>query len=150
MCRVEGGLVWLVEWWQHWNGEWTSWRGESCHGKLCSASVSNTWLGICSARGTMETTVTGSDTEVAATARRQTTKNMSFFSISYVLTVSLHAVLIVYILPLLMGLVIQGRAWYSHAGVGFRTRSCGDQWWPVFEQPPDAFDVINYNWAIIM
>lgn len=67
----------------------------------------------------METTVTGSDTEVAATARRQTTKNMSFFSISYVLTVSLHAVLIVYILPLLMGLVIQGRAWYSHAGVGF-------------------------------
>jgi len=26
----------------------------------------------------------------------------------------------------------------------------GDQWWPVFEQPPDAFDVINYTWAVIM
>ena len=76
----------------------------------------------------METTVTGSDTEVAATARRKTAKNMSFFGISYVFTVSLHAVLMVYILPLLMDLVIQGRAWYSHAGVGFQTRSCGDQW----------------------
>jgi hypothetical protein len=76
----------------------------------------------------METTVTGSDTEVAATANRQTAKNMSFFGISYVFTVSLHAVFMVYILPSLMDLVIQGKAWYSHTGVGFQTRSCGDQW----------------------
>ena len=46
--------------------------------------------------------------------------------------------------------VIQGKAWYSHGGVGFQTRSYGDQWWPVFEPPPDSFDVINYNWAISM
>jgi hypothetical protein len=52
---------------------------------------------------------------------------MSFFGISCVFTVSLYAVFTVYILPLLMGLVIQGRAWYSHAGVGFQTRPCGDQ-----------------------
>jgi hypothetical protein len=62
----------------------------------------------------METTVTGSDTEAAATARRQTVKNMNFFGIAYVFTVSLLAMFMVYILPLLMALLIQGKAWYSH------------------------------------
>lgn len=49
---------------------------------------------------------------------------------------------VVYVLSLLMDHVIQGKPWcwvLNHV-----------VWWPAFEPPPYAFDVINYKWSIIL